>query len=129
MPIAAYHQELLTAFRKDYWALYRRLVAYRQAPSAEERERLQADFLTLVARRTGYQALDERIAKTAYNRELLLLVLDHPEIPLHNNDMELAARRRVRKRDGSPGIAVVDILVIRHQEEQKSSSAFWSRST
>lgn len=60
---------------------------------------MRADFATLVARRTGYHALDERIAKTAYNRELLLLVLDHPEIPLHNNAMALAARRRVRKRD------------------------------
>ena len=33
------------------------------------------------------------------NGEMLLLVLTHPEIPLHNNAMELAARRRVRKRD------------------------------
>ena len=31
----------------------------------------------------------------------LLLVLDHPELPLHNNDSELAARARVRKRDVS----------------------------
>lgn len=34
---------------------------------------------------------------------MLLLVLDHVDIPLHNNDMELAARRRVRKRDVSFG--------------------------
>jgi len=47
--------------------------------------------------------LDERIAKTQANRELLLGVLSHPEIPLHNNAMELAARRRVRKRDVSFG--------------------------
>ena len=57
----------------------------------------------MVSQRTGYQELDERIAKTAANQELLLLVLKHPELPLHNNDMELAARRRVRKRDVSFG--------------------------
>ncbi len=57
----------------------------------------------LVAQRTGYQALDARIAKTAANRALLLVVLEHPEVPLHNNAMELAARRRVRKRDVSFG--------------------------
>jgi hypothetical protein len=57
----------------------------------------------LFTRRTGYLALDERIAKTWANQELLLLVLDHPDLPLHNNDMELAARRRVRKRDVSFG--------------------------
>ena len=33
----------------------------------------------------------------------LLAVLKHPDIPLHKNDMELAARRRVRKRDVSFG--------------------------
>jgi hypothetical protein len=33
----------------------------------------------------------------------LLMVLDHPEIPLHNNPAELAARMRVRKRDVSFG--------------------------
>jgi hypothetical protein len=47
--------------------------------------------------------LDARIAKTAYNRDLLLRVLEVPSLPLHNNDMELAARRRVRKRDVSFG--------------------------
>ena len=57
----------------------------------------------LFTRRTGYQALDERIAKTWTNQELLLVVLDHPDLPLHNNDMELAARRRVRKCDVSFG--------------------------
>lgn len=56
-----------------------------------------------MARRTGYDDLDARIAKTAYNRDLLLAVLDTPDLPLHNNDMELAARRRVRKRDVSFG--------------------------
>lgn len=30
-------------------------------------------------------------------------MLDHPELPLHNNRSELGARRRVRKRDVSFG--------------------------
>jgi len=68
-----------------------------------ERDRLRAAFAVLFTRRTGYQALDERIAKTWTNQELLLVVLDHPDLPLHNNAMELAARRRVRKRDVSFG--------------------------
>ena len=102
-PVVPDHQALLATFRRDYWAYYHRLLAYRAEPTTVERECLRVDFDRLVARRSGYQALDERIAKTAYNRELLLLVLEHPEIPLHNNDMELAARRRVRKRDVSFG--------------------------
>jgi Transposase IS66 family len=102
-PVVPAHHALLADFRKDYWTFYRQLVAYRTAPTGTERDRLRAGFDDLFRRRTGYLALDERIAKSRVNRELLLLVLDYPDLPLHNNDMELAARRRVRKRDVSFG--------------------------
>ena len=102
-PVVAQHQAVLAEFRRDYWALYRDLVAYRAAPSAQERTRLAQAFDQVMARQTGYDDLDARIAKTAYNRDLLLAVLDTPALPLHNNDLELAARRRVRKRDVSFG--------------------------
>lgn len=102
-PVVEQHQTVLKEFRRDYWALYRDLLAYRDCPNQVERARLEAAFDHLMARRTGYDDLDARIAKTAYNRDLLLSVLDMPDLPLHNNDMELAARRRVRKRDVSFG--------------------------
>ncbi|MGI8915330.1 MAG: hypothetical protein ACR2JY_16365, partial [Chloroflexota bacterium] len=57
----------------------------------------------LFATVTGYAALDDRITKTRAKRDCLLLVLEHPELPLHNNPAELAARSRVRKRDVSFG--------------------------
>jgi hypothetical protein len=102
-PVVAGHLRALQEYRKDYWALYRALLRYREAPSDEERARLRASFDTLSQRKTGYEALDERIRKTADKREQLLAVLELPDLPLHNNDMELAARRRVRKRDVSFG--------------------------
>jgi hypothetical protein len=52
---------------------------------------------------TDYTDLDDRIAKTRAKQDALLMVLKHPEIPLHNNPAELAARRRARKRDVSFG--------------------------
>ena len=61
------------------------------------------EFDELTARVTGYAALDDRIAKTRAKKDALLLVLKHPELPLHNNPAELAARQRVRKRDVSFG--------------------------
>jgi len=102
-PVVTAHLRALQDYRTEYWELYRALLRYRQAPSAAERERLRAAFDSLVARQTGYDALDERIRKTADKREQLLAVLELPDLPLHNNDMELAARRRVRKRDVSFG--------------------------
>jgi hypothetical protein len=43
----------------------------------------------LFGTKTGYEALDEKIAKTRENKAGLLAVLRHPEVPLHNNASEL----------------------------------------
>jgi hypothetical protein len=102
-PRVPHHQAALAAFGDRYWTFYRDLLAYRQTPTAEERVRLEDAFDALVEDVTGYAALDNRISKTADKRAQLLAVLNHPDLPLHNNDMELAARRRVRKRDVSFG--------------------------
>ena len=96
-------QKILAAFLDPFWAYYRDLLAYRENPTPTEAERLSARFDVLFSTTTDYYALDDRIAKTKAKKEALLLVLRHPEIPLHNNAAELGARRRVRKRDVSFG--------------------------
>lgn len=93
----------LDQFTKRFWAYYDQLLAFRQQPTPAEKERLAAEFDTLFATTTDYCALAERIEKTRRKKASLLLVLDHPEIPLHNNPAELGARQRVRKRDISFG--------------------------
>lgn len=102
-PCVPAHRQLLDDFRRDFWDYYRELVAYREQSSASEAARLSLAFDALFRRQTGYAALDERIAKTRAKQAALLRVLDHPELPLHNNPAELGARRRVRKRDVSFG--------------------------
>jgi hypothetical protein len=102
-PFLPQHRQAVAEFLDDFWAYYDDLLAYRQAPTAAERTRLEAAFDTLFARQTGYWRLDERIASTRAKKAHLLLVLAHPEIPLHNNPAELGARARVRKRDVSFG--------------------------
>ncbi len=103
LPSIPYHQALLEAFVQRFWTYYDQLLAYREQPTPEEATRLTEEFATLFATVTGYQALDERIAKTRAKQSCLLMVLAHPEIPLHNNPAELGARARVRKRDVSFG--------------------------
>ena len=61
-------------------------------------KRLRRRFNELFSTTTGYDQLDRRIARTKEHADKLLLVLDFPEIPLHNNPAELGARQRVRKR-------------------------------
>ena len=102
-PYVDFHRQLLDDFQRDFWAFYHQLQKYREDPSPEQALTLPADFETLFSTTTGYHALDERIAKTKAKQERLLLVLDQPEVPLHNNPAELAVRQRVRKRTISFG--------------------------
>jgi hypothetical protein len=103
IPHVAYHRQLLDDFRKHFWDFYDQLHIYREHPTAADRVRLTNEFDKLFSTVTGYEALDERIAKTKAKKESLLLVLEYPEIPLHNNSAELAARKRVRRRKISFG--------------------------
>lgn len=97
------HRQLLEEFLDGFWEFYDELLSYRMQPTSPERTRLSIAFDTLFDPVTGYQALDERIERTRAKKASLLRVLNHPEIPLHNNPAELGARRRVRKRDISFG--------------------------
>ncbi len=87
----------------QFWTYYRELLAYRAHPTPQERARLDARFDAVFGTETGYHDLDRRLALTRDKKPELLLVLDHPELPLHNNPAELGARQRVRKRDVSFG--------------------------
>ncbi|MCP4365151.1 MAG: transposase [Planctomycetes bacterium] len=102
-PSVEYHAQILDQFLTRFWAFYHELGAYRLDPSPSERERLSDEFDQLFATSTGYQYLDERIAKTKAKKEELLPVLDHPEIPLHNNEAELGARQQKPKQNISFG--------------------------
>lgn len=103
LPQFACHRKKLEQFRKEYWDYYRELLAYREAPSPEEAVRLEAAFDRLFATESLWVDLQTCIDRTRANKEKLLRVLVHPELPLHNNPAELTARRRVRKRDVSFG--------------------------
>ncbi len=70
-------------------------------PLPETAASLSAEFDQLFATKTGYNNLCDRIAKSKNKKDNLLLVLKYPEIPLHNNASELAARVVARKRDVS----------------------------
>lgn len=97
-PCVPAHRRVLERFRRRFWRYYRKLLAYRQAPAPAAATRLRRAFDRLFATTTGYAALDRRIAVTRSHKTALLQVLDHPELPPHNNAAELGARRRVRKR-------------------------------
>ena len=102
-PAVAHHRKLLKQFMERYWDFYHKLVAHQLDPTPENATQLETEFDDLFSTVTGYTGLDRRIAMTQDKKEALLMVLCHPEIPLHNNPAEIEIRRRVRKRDVSFG--------------------------
>ncbi len=72
---------------------------YRAGPSEQQAASLRLEFDELFSTRTGYTALDDRIAKTEAKKDELLTVLSVPSVPLHNNGSELQARVSARRRD------------------------------
>src|SRR5208282_3483116 len=100
-PVVPQHEQQLEAFRTRYWDLYGEFQKYRGRPAPAMAERLEEEFDRLFATRTGYEALDKRIAMTGEKKESMLTVLAHPETPLNNNPAELGERVAARRRDVS----------------------------
>jgi hypothetical protein len=91
------------AVRDAIWEYYQRLKAYRESPTPTRRARLENDFDRLFLKQTGWSELNEALRKIHGKKSELLLVLDHPEIPLHNNLSENDIRQYVKKRKISAG--------------------------
>lgn len=102
-PFLQCNQKKLHGFLTKIWDLYDQLDEYRNTPSEKQKEILTQQFDDFFSMETGYEDLDKRIALTRKKKEKLLLVLDFPEIPLHNNPAEIALREMVIKRKISSG--------------------------
>ena len=130
-PIIPEHQNALVDFSDRYWAYYAGLLNYQRGPSPEKKDKLSKEFDTLFATTTGYEALDDRIAKTRAKKTELLRVLEQPELPLHNNAAELGARAQARARDTSyqtrsnAGTKIKDTFMSINQTAKKLGVSFY----
>jgi len=103
LPFNPRERESLDRVRDDVWKYYQRLRAYRESPTPQRKAGLQRDFDEIFRRRTGFHDLNQALKRIHENRAELLLVLDHPEIPLHNNLSESDIREWAKKRKISAG--------------------------
>ena len=100
-PILTDNKLILAGFLTQYWAFYRQLKDYQASPNITDKNTLYEEFDRLFSTETEFEQLNARIAKTLAKRSELLVSLEHPELPLHNNASELAARVQARARDVS----------------------------
>jgi len=103
VPLSPREQEAIDNVRDAVWKYYQRLRAYRESPTPRRKAALERDFERLFRRRTGFADLNEALWRIHEKRNDLLLVLDRPEIPLHNNLSESDIREWAKKRKISAG--------------------------
>ncbi len=102
-PFLSHHKSILNVFLTELWTFYELLAQYKEAPNKTKSMYIHERFDSIFSTVTGYGTLDERIAKTKKKKDELLLVLDYPNVPLHNNLAEIAVREGVIKRKISYG--------------------------
>jgi crotonobetainyl-CoA:carnitine CoA-transferase CaiB-like acyl-CoA transferase len=88
----------LESIQEELWQLYRELKAYKDAPDDQKKAELEKRFDALFTTRTHSETLNSALQRIHQNKAELLLVLQRPEIPLHNNLSENAIREYVKRR-------------------------------
>jgi len=93
-----HHRSLLKEAQNCIWAFYKNLKAYQLDPCETEKGKLEERFDELFSEVTGFESLDQAMKRIHANKSELLLVLERPDIPLHNNMSESDIREYVKRR-------------------------------
>jgi hypothetical protein len=91
-------RQTLENVKKQIWDFYDDLKAYKESPDETKKAQLEARFEEIFTQKTDYQMLNVALERLYENKAELLLVLDRPEIPLHNNLSENDIREYVKRR-------------------------------
>ena len=84
--------------RNEVWEIYKALRDYKTKPNQEDKITITKRFDTLCTTKTDYHSLNLVLKRLYNNKTELLLVLERPEIPLHNNLSERDIREYVKRR-------------------------------
>lgn len=84
--------------RSEIWDFYNTLKEYKKDPGEIKKGEIEKRFEEIFAKETCFATLNLALKRLHKNKQELLLVLDYPEIPLHNNLSESDIREYVKKR-------------------------------
>jgi hypothetical protein len=103
IPLDSQQKRAYDTARDDIWRYYQRLKKYRDNPTERTRQRLESDFDVVFLKQSRWPELNDVMRAIHQKKSDLLLVLEHPEVPLHNNLSENDIRQfaKLRKISGS----------------------------
>jgi hypothetical protein len=131
LPFSDANREAQAAVRGQIWQFYQDLKEFKGTPSDEHKRSLAKRFDDIFTQKTCFQTLNLALKRIHANKTELLLVLERPEIPLHNNLSENDIRDYVKKRKISAttrsdaGRAARDTFLSLKKTCQKLGVSFW----
>lgn len=124
-------RDALEEVRTDIWNLYHDLKKYKSSPGERQKAQIKERFDEIFTRKTCFATLNQTLRRIHQHKDELLLVLERPEIPLHNNMSENDIREYVTKRKisgstrGSPGRQCRDTFASLKKTCRKHGISFW----
>jgi len=131
VPVCDKHAEKLEWVHSEIWDIFSNLKQYKEKQDPDLKIAIKARFDELCSTQTSFATLDQALKRLASNKDELLLVLERPDIPLHNNLSERDIREYVIKRkiSGSTrsdnGRRCRDTFVSLKKTCQKQGLSFW----
>jgi hypothetical protein len=103
VPYNEQHRQAINNVQWQLWELYKDLKHFQQRPEGGGQAALEYRFDLLVEQKADYASINQVLAEMRVHKADLLRVLEHPEVPLHNNGTESDIRDYVKKRKISGG--------------------------
>lgn len=98
IPLSDAEKTEIEIVRADIWDFYEALKKYKKNPTLLLQKKLSEKFDQIFGKAYRSAALNSLLANTRSRREGLLLILQYPFIPLHNNDCERDIREYAKRR-------------------------------
>jgi hypothetical protein len=100
----------------EWSSFYHLAKSYGHDPTKEKRQEIEKLFGQITSQATEYEDLNKQLRLTRRKRDRLLLFLDHPYLPIHNNQCEQDLRQFVimRKISGETKSVKGDRSIARH---------------
>jgi Transposase IS66 family len=98
VPLNDMHAKDIANIRFLFWEIYALLKEYKLSRDKKLTVEIEKKFDVMCCIRTSYQLLNNVLKRLRENKGELLFILEHAELPLHNNLSENDIREYVKKR-------------------------------
>ena len=98
IPVNDYDKKIIDKIESQIWNFYNELKEYQKSPDNKLKIKLQNKFDEIFTQKTNCEYIDKELEGIYKIKKGLLLALDRPEIPLHNNTSENNIREYTQKR-------------------------------